>query len=342
MQSYSLDFSNINILINNKNVLITGGTGSFGHQLVKTLFTHFNPLKVIILSRDEFKQTEMAKIFPITKYPIQYIIGDVRDAKTLEMAFNNIDILFHAAALKQVPILEFNPFEAIKTNILGTQNVIETAIKCNIKKVICISTDKCVQPANLYGATKMCLERLTIGANMLGNHKTIFSVLRYGNVFGSRGSVLPLFLEQLKTNQLTITDTTMTRFNITLDSAINFVLNCASIMIGGEIFVPKLLSYNILQLTDCICTNNSKINIIGTRPGEKIHESLISNTESHLTIDNKDKYIILPSVIQNKDNYIKYYGDSFCETNWTYSSDKNVFISNSNLLSLIDNYKLTN
>lgn len=265
---------------NNKSILITGGTGSFGNEMVKTLLDNFYPKKIIIFSRDEFKQSEMKKKFSEEIYPcLRYFIGDIRDKDRLIEAFNKVDIIFHAAALKQVPALEYNPSEAIKTNIYGAENVIKAAIINNVDKVIAISTDKAVSPTNLYGATKLCFEKLFIAANnIVGENNTKFSVFRYGNVFGSRGSVVPLFLEQSKVNKFTVTDINMTRFNLTLNNAINFVLNCSSNMLGGEIFIPKLKSYNILQLCNAI-NNKAEIEIIGNRNGEKIHECMVNSVE---------------------------------------------------------------
>jgi UDP-N-acetylglucosamine 4,6-dehydratase len=336
--SYRLKKENIEKIINNKTILITGGTGSFGNKMVETLFIHFKPKKVIIFSRDEFKQSEMMKIFPENKYCIRYFLGDIRDRCRLDFAFREVDIIFHAAALKQVPALEYNPFEAVKTNILGTQNVIEAAILCNVERVICVSTDKCVNPVNLYGATKLCFEKLAIAGNAMSGGKTKFSVLRYGNVFGSRGSVVPLFLEQAKTKTLTITDDRMTRFTMTLESAINFVLNCTSSMIGGEIFVPKLQSYNVLQLCQVIGPQ-CEIKIVGIRPGEKLHELMLSDSEAYLTIDSSDKYVVLQSVIKNKDKYENIYGNKYCQDNWCYSSGENELISNEELERLVEEYQ---
>ena len=232
--SYTLDID-LNF-INNKSILITGGTGSFGKQMLKTLLENFEPRKIVIFSRDEFKQSEMQKEFSMLQYPyLRYFIGDIRDKERLTEAFRNIDIIFHAAALKQVPALEYNPSEAIKTNIYGAENVIKAAIANNVKKVIAISTDKAVSPVNLYGATKLCFEKLFIAANnIVGDADTRFCVLRYGNVFKSRGSVVPLFLEQAKTNKFTVTDSNMTRFNLTLENAVNFVLQCSSKMLGEK------------------------------------------------------------------------------------------------------------
>ena len=284
-------------LINGKVILITGGTGSFGNKISKTILDNFKPKKLIIFSRDEFKQYNMKKKFPATKYPnIRFFIGDIRDPNRLDYAFKGVDIIFHAAALKQVPALEYNPTEAIKTNIYGGQNVIDAAIKNGVKYVMAISTDKATSPINLYGATKMCMERLFISANNLsGENGTVFSVARYGNVFGSRGSVIPLFLKQKKTGILTITDSRMTRFTLTLDSAINFVLNCLTCMVGGEIFIPKIPSYNIMQLANIIGSDCEK-KVIGIRPGEKLHEAMIGEDESHMVYDCESFYIITPYI----------------------------------------------
>ena len=290
---------------NNKTILITGGTGSFGNELVKTLLTNFTPNKIIIFSRDEFKQSEMKKKFSEEKHPcLRYFLGDIRDKDRLVEAFNKVDIIFHAAALKQVPALEYNPSEAIKTNVYGAENVIKAALINKVDKVIAISTDKAVSPTNLYGATKLCFEKLFIASNnMVGDNKTKFSVFRYGNVFGSRGSVVPLFLEQSKLNKFTVTDPNMSRFNLTLDNAINFVLTCSSTMLGGEIFIPKLKSYNILQLCNVI-NNKAEIEIIGNRNGEKMHECMINSVEINNCYECDNFYILLNSnSIKNVDKY---------------------------------------
>lgn len=309
---------------NNKTILITGGTGTFGHEITRVLLEKFNPKKIIIYSRDEFKQFNMKKIFSETTYPaMRYFIGDVRDKDRLLMALNGVDIVFHAAALKQVDTIEYNPFEAVKTNIYGTQNLIETALQNNVKYFIAISTDKAVSPVNLYGATKLCLEKLTISGNNYSGGNTKFSVLRYGNVLGSRGSVVPLFLEQSKNNLFTITDPNMTRFTLTINQAINFVLNCTSIMKGGEVFIPKLSSYSITQLCKII-NPNAEVNITGIRPGEKIHEFMIGIDEAYKTVDMETYYIISENI--NNGGSIKYY-----------SSGENEFIDNNEFHKLIFN-----
>lgn len=327
---------NIENLINNKNIFITGGTGTFGHKITEIILNNYKPNKLIIFSRDEFKQYNMKQLFPEDKYPnIRYFIGDVRDYERLLTATKNVDVIFHAAAMKQVDTIEYNPLEAIKTNIYGTENVIKAAIENKVKKVIGVSTDKCVSPINLYGATKLCVEKLIIHANLIsGKEGTIFSVLRYGNVINSRGSVVPLFLKQKENKIFTITDERMTRFTLTIDQAINFVLNSASIMIGGEVFVPKLPSYNILQLAKCI-DKDAEIRIVGIRPGEKIHESMISSNESYKTIINNDYLVILPEIKINR-NYEEKYGINYRKDNDEYSSGNNELISNDELINIIN------
>ena len=327
--------NNVEELINNKVILITGGTGTFGHEITKVILENYNPKKLIIFSRDEFKQYNMKKLFPESKYKnIRFFIGDVRDYERLLTATKNVNLIFHAAAMKQVDMVEYNPFEAVKTNIYGTENVIKAAIHNNVQKVIGVSTDKCVSPSNLYGATKLCLEKLIIHGNiMAGENNTIFSVLRYGNVINSRGSVVPLFLKQNEENlNFTITHPEMTRFTLTINQAINFVLNSASIMIGGEIFIPRLPSYDILQLANVIHPERHK-EVIGMRPGEKIHESMFS---VHDNIIEKKDYFILVSDIQLNKEYISYYGPINTEK-YNYNSYENPRISDEDLKKLIFN-----
>ena len=321
-------------LINNQIIFITGGTGTFGHEITKIILNNYSPKKLIIFSRDEFKQYNMKKIYPENIYKnIRYFIGDVRDYDRLITATQNVDVIFHAAAMKQVDMVEYNPFEAVKTNIYGTENVIKAAIHNRVKKVIGVSTDKCVTPSNLYGATKLCLEKLIIHGNiMAGENNTIFSVLRYGNVINSRGSVVPLFLKQnLENKPLTITDKNMTRFTLTIEQAINFVLNSASMMIGGEIFIPKLPSYDIMQLVNVI-NPEATIEITGIRPGEKIHESMFS---IHDSIIEKENYFVLISDIQLNKDYITYYGKKNT-TKYDYNSGENIRIDDNELKKLID------
>ena len=329
-------FNEVSELVNGKNIFITGGTGTFGHKITHLLLNQYSPNKLIIFSRDEFKQYNMKQIFPESKYPnIRYFIGDVRDYERLETATQEVDILFHAAAMKQVDTIEYNPLEAIRTNIYGTENVIKAAIKNKVKKVIGVSTDKCVSPVNLYGATKLCLEKLIVHANLIsGKDGTIFSVLRYGNVINSRGSVVPLFLKQKENKCFTVTDDKMTRFTLTIDQAIKFVLNCASIMIGGEVFVPILPSYNIIQLAKCI-DNEAEIKVTGIRPGEKLHEAMISSTESYKTIIKEDYMVVLPEIKINK-NYEEKYGTNYRVRDEEYSSGNNSLISDSDLTKMIE------
>jgi UDP-N-acetylglucosamine 4,6-dehydratase len=283
-------------IFNNKCFFITGGTGSFGTAIVKTLLKNYKPKKIIIYSRDELKQYEMQNSIPI-KYleTMRFFIGDIRDLPRLKTAMRNVDYVIHAAALKHVPIAEYNPFEFIKTNVLGSQNVIDASIECDVSKVIALSTDKAASPINLYGATKLTADKLfTAANNYIGDKKTIFSVVRYGNVFNSRGSVVPLFLKQSNANFFTVTNKEMTRFTITLKEGVDFVLNSMNKMIGGEIFVPKIPSIKIFDLAKAI-NNKKKIFITGIRPGEKIHEEMITSSDSLNTVEFKDYYIIFPN-----------------------------------------------
>ena len=282
-------------MLNDKNVLITGGTGSFGKECVAAILQRYKPNRLIIFSRDELKQYEMAQRFSREEYPcMRYFIGDVRDKERLYRAFRNVDVVIHAAALKQVPAAEYNPFEAVKTNILGAQNVINVAIDHKVKKVIALSTDKAANPINLYGATKLCSDKLFIAGNSyVGRDETVFSVVRYGNVVGSRGSVIPFFLGQRETGILPVTDPRMTRFWITLPQGVDFVLNCLENMVGGELFVPKIPSMNIMALAEAVCPK-CEIKVVGIRPGEKLHEVMIPRDEARRTLDCEDYYIITP------------------------------------------------
>ncbi len=288
---------------------ITGGTGSFARKLIKYLIKNNLSKKIIIFSRDEYKQLQLKEDNLINKNleNIRFLIGDVRDESRLNFAIqDNIDVVIHAAAMKQVPATEYNPFEAIKTNIFGAKNVIEACIKNNIKKIIALSTDKAAAPINLYGATKLTSDKLFINANFFkGKTRCKFSVVRYGNVMGSRGSVIPLFLKQKRDKKIfTITDKHMTRFNITLNESVKFVLKCEKIMKGGEIFVPKIPSYRILDLLNAI-QKNPKYKMIGIRPGEKLHEEMITESDSLNTQEFKDYFIIHPSFRKYKSNIKK-------------------------------------
>ncbi|MBF0258999.1 MAG: UDP-N-acetylglucosamine 4,6-dehydratase (inverting) [Desulfamplus sp.] len=277
----------------NKKVLITGGTGSFGQFFCRYLLSHHPPKAIRVYSRDELKQYEMRQ--NINNTTIRYLIGDVRDFPRLKRAMEGVDIVVHAAALKQVPACEYNPFEAVKTNVIGAQHVIDAAIDVGVKKVLALSTDKAANPVNLYGATKLCAEKIFISGNSYtGQRSTIFSCARYGNVIGSRGSVVPLFNKQKETGKLTVTDARMTRFWITLEQASQFVINAIQYMQGGEIFIPKLPSMRIDDLAKAVAPE-CQIEYIGIRPGEKLHETLITEEEGCNTIEFNNQYIILPT-----------------------------------------------
>ncbi|MCI0439009.1 MAG: UDP-N-acetylglucosamine 4,6-dehydratase (inverting) [Chloroflexi bacterium] len=278
-----------------KTVLVTGGTGSFGKKFVEIALRECNPKKLIVFSRDELKQHEMRQAYPDTRdSPMRYFLGDVRDLDRLRRAFNEVDVVIHAAALKQVPACEYNPFEAVLTNIVGAKNVIDAAIDCGVKKVFAISTDKAVNPVNLYGATKLCAEKLFVNGNTYGGLSgPKFACSRYGNVVGSRGSVIPIFLEQSKNGAITVTDARMTRFWLTLEQGVRFVLRCLGQMRGGEIFVPKIPSMSVMEMAKSIAPG-CEVKIIGIRPGEKLHEVLLSEEEARHTIELEDMYVIEP------------------------------------------------
>lgn len=283
-------------MLNNKTILITGGTGSFGKKMVQVILENYTPKKLIIFSRDELKQFEMSQRWNPTKYPcLRYFLGDVRDKERLVHAFHDVDYVIHAAALKQVPAAEYNPTEFVKTNIIGAMNIIDAALFTNVKKVIALSTDKACNPVNLYGATKLCSDKLFIAANAYSGRESIFSVVRYGNVMGSRGSVVPFFKEISATGVLPITDPRMTRFWITMDQAVHFVLKILEIAKGEEIFVPKIPSMKITDLATAIAPD-CKQKIIGIRPGEKIHEVLIGEDDGRNTIEYKECFIIKPNL----------------------------------------------
>jgi len=277
----------------NQSILVTGGTGSFGKHFCKTMLEKYHPKVIRIYSRDELKQHEMRQTFGDDV--IRYFIGDVRDGDRLKRAMEGIDIVIHAAALKQVPSCEYNPFEAVKTNVYGAQNVIDASIDTGVKKVVALSTDKAVNPVNLYGATKLCADKIFIQGNAYsGPRGTHFSCVRYGNVIGSRGSVIPLFREQKKTGKITITDERMTRFWLTLDQAVELVVNALCHMQGGEIFVPKIPSMKIMELAKAVAPE-CKMEVIGIRPGEKLHEVLITEEEGRNTVAYNGMYVIMPN-----------------------------------------------
>ena len=277
--------------LNGQVILVTGGTGSFGRAFTEVVLKRFKPKKLIIFSRDEMKQYEMQKMF---HHPcLRYFVGDVRDASRLHRAFEGVDIVVHAAALKIVPTAEYNPFEVIKTNVIGAENVINVAIDNKIKKVVALSTDKAANPINLYGATKLCAEKMFVAANNYSPLGTSFSVVRYGNVFGSRGSVVPLFKECRSKGIVPITDERMTRFWITLEQGVELVLSSLKEMKGGEIFVPKLPSIRITDLAKAVCPK-AKMKVVGIRPGEKLHETLVSKDDGNSVREFKDKFVIFP------------------------------------------------
>jgi UDP-N-acetylglucosamine 4,6-dehydratase len=311
--------------LSGKTILITGGTGSFGKKFTEIVLKKYSPKKLIIFSRDEYKQSEMAKIFSIDKYPsIRYFLGDVRDKYRLFRAFEEVDYVIHAAALKQVPALEYNPMEAVKTNVMGADNIIEAAIDAGVKKVIALSTDKAVNPANLYGATKLVAEKIFIAANAYAGGKIKFSVVRYGNVVGSRGSIVPLFLNLKKKGikEYPITDAKMTRFWITLEQGVELVLKALEESEGGEIFVPKTPSMKVIDLAKAL-KPDCKIKLIGIRPGEKINEVMISEEEARNTKIFNGIYVILPQFFDSKDLYEKYKNCSSVPEGFIYRSDKN-------------------
>lgn len=316
-------------MLNNKSILITGGTGSFGKHFTDMILKRYNPKKIIIYSRDEFKQDVMRKDFE-QKFPdqiskLRFFIGDVRDKDRLYRAFKGVDYVIHAAAMKQVPACEYNPFEAIKTNIYGAQNIVDAAIDCGVKKVIALSTDKAVNPINLYGGTKLVSDKLFVSANSYrGDEGTVFAVVRYGNVSGSRGSVIPFFRELLNcgTVELPITDTRMTRFWMTLDDAVNLVVKAVEESKGGETYVFKNASYTITDIAEAM-NPGGKINVVGIREGEKLHEVMITSDDSRGTYDYGDHYIIYPNYIWwSKDNYFKE-GGTLIEEGWEYNSGTN-------------------
>jgi UDP-N-acetylglucosamine 4,6-dehydratase len=314
--------------LNQKSILITGGTGSFGKKFVETVFKLFpNVRRLVVYSRDELKQYEMGQQFTGETYgALRYFIGDVRDADRLQRACEGIDIIVHAAALKQVPTAEYNPIECVKTNIIGAESVINAALNCGVKHVVALSTDKAAAPINLYGATKLCSDKLFVAANnMKGNRDLAFSVVRYGNVIGSRGSVIPFFLNKRKEGFLPITHSDMTRFNISLDDGVELVLFALANSLGGEIYVPKIPSYKITDVAEAIAPNCEK-RIVGIRPGEKLHEEMITSSDSLNTLEIDKYYIIAPttSVTNSIQDFAKHHNASFVPPDFKYSSDNNI------------------
>ncbi len=331
-------------ILDGKVVMITGGTGSFGRAFVRKILKEQNPKKVIIFSRDEYKQYHMQQEFYEFKDKLRFFLGDIRDKERLYRAFEGVDYIIHAAALKHVPILEYNPIEAVKTNIMGAQNIIDAAIDRGVKKVIALSTDKAVNPINLYGATKLAMEKLLVAANSYAGAKdTCFSVVRYGNVVGSRGSVIPFFKKLVAEGcrELPITDERMTRFWITLDEAVDLVLFALREAEGGEVFIPYIPSMKIVDLAKAICPD-CKFRFIGIRPGEKLHETLISEDEARHTIkvnaNGKHYFVVLPEFSFESKRLKKWKGYERLPDGFIYRSDKNDWwLDVNNLRKLVDN-----
>jgi UDP-N-acetylglucosamine 4,6-dehydratase (inverting) len=313
-------------MLTGKSILITGGTGSFGKKFTSTILERYPSVsRLAIFSRDELKQFEMSQSFPAEKYPnLRFFIGDVRDKERLRRALEGIDIVIHAAALKQVPVAEYNPFEAIKTNIGGAQNVVECSIDQGVQQVVALSTDKAAAPINLYGATKLCSDKLFVSANSFkGKHDIKFSVVRYGNVMGSRGSVIPFFMKKCEEGILPITDERMTRFNITLEEGVDLVLHALAHMWGGEIFVPKIPSYRITDVAEATGPDCEKV-FVGIRPGEKLHEEMITQTDAINTIEFDEYYVILPAMpLWDIDQFTAAFNGRPCPDGFRYCSGTN-------------------
>lgn len=312
--------------LHNKSILITGGTGSFGHAFVKAMLNHCSPKRLIIYSRDELKQYEMAQSFDQKTYPcMRYFIGDVRDKERLSLACREVDVIIHAAALKHVPIAEYNPMECIRTNVNGAENVVAAAMENKVEKVVALSTDKAANPINLYGASKLASDKIFVAANnLVGFRPTRFSVVRYGNVVGSRGSVIPFFQRKIDqgATSLPITDSRMTRFWITLPQGVAFVLSSLDMMQGGEIFVPKIPSMKITDLARAMAPELEH-EMVGIRPGEKLHEVMITADDWHYTLDMKDRYIIKPAFSFWRDDHYQEYGVRQVPDGFRYSSNTN-------------------
>ncbi len=317
---------------NGKSILVTGGTGSFGKKFVETVLKRYKPARLIVFSRDELKQVEMRQVF--NQSCMRYFIGDVRDSERLHRAFKDVDYVVHAAALKHVPVAEYNPFEAVKTNVIGAENVINVALDNGVKKVVALSSDKAVNPVNMYGATKLCADKMFVASNNYsGIDGTQFAVVRYGNVLGSRGSVVPVFQKLRKSGTIPITDERMTRFWITLEQGVELVLNAFELMHGGEIFVPKIPSMKITDLADVIAPD-CKRKIVGIRPGEKLHEVLIPADEMRSTVEFKDMYVICPEIEGWKNPQLK--AGKLVKESFEYSSNNNtVWLSKNDLKKLI-------
>jgi UDP-N-acetylglucosamine 4,6-dehydratase len=325
--------------IDGKSILITGGTGSFGQALAKTLLGRYRPGRLVIFSRDELKQFEMQnQPWQKSHAEVRYFIGDVRDSDRLMMAFRGVDLVIHAAAMKQIPAAEYNPFECIRTNVYGAENVVKAAINAGVKRVVALSTDKAANPINLYGASKLAADKIFVAAKWLvGNRpEPIFSVVRYGNVLGSRGSIVPFFRDLIARGEKTlpITDPRMTRFWITLDDGVDFVLSCLSTMQGGEIFVPKIPSMRVVDLAECLAPG-MPTRVVGTRAGEKLHESMITQDDARSTLELPDRFVVCPAIYGGRRHYHadeRVVGDEF-----GYSSDRNdEWLSDDGMKRLLD------
>ena len=336
-------------MFNNKTILVTGGTGSFGKKIIKKILNDYKPKKIIIYSRDELKQYNLQRDLIKFKKQLRFFIGDVRDLTRLKKSFNEVNYVIHTAAIKQVTVAEYNPFEAVKTNIIGTQNVVDAALEMGVDKVVSLSTDKASSPTNLYGATKLTADKLVVAGNYhKGSAPTKFSVIRYGNVFGSRGSIVPHLLNLKNNSTFTITDPKMTRFTITLNEGVDFVINCLKDMWGGEIFIPKIYSYKLTDLVSAL-SKNIKTKVIGIRPGEKIHEEMISVNDAINTLEYKNGYVICPNsefMQWDIEKYKKKIKGKKCAERFSYSSDKNKFLTINELKKIaknnIDDFELDN
>lgn len=330
-------------VLDGKSILVTGGSGSFGKRFIGTVLRRFSPERVIVYSRDELKQFEMQHSEPFRSHEsvMRYFIGDVRDEQRLHKAMEDVDVVIHAAALKQVPAAEYNPFEAVKTNIIGAENVVNAAIDQNVSRVVALSTDKAAAPINLYGATKLASDKIFVAANSHRGRRDIrFAVVRYGNVLGSRGSVVPFFRDQAARGFLPITDRRMTRFSITLQQGVDFVLSCLARQWGGELFVPKIPSYHVTDVAEAVAPGVEQRNV-GIRPGEKLHEEMITATDSMSTIEFDDYYVILPSYkVWDIDSFIETSAERpgrRCEYGFQYNSGTNKdFLSVEQIRSLIE------
>lgn len=311
--------------IDGASVLVTGGTGSFGQAFVRHVLENHKPDRLVVFSRDEAKQADMAMALPQSRHPqLRYFIGDVRDQERLEMAMRGIDTVVHAAAMKHVPAAEYNPFECIRTNVHGAENLVRAAMRCGVKKVIALSTDKAANPINLYGASKLAADKIFVAANNLTRGETLFAIVRYGNVLGSRGSVLPFFKRLIAegADHLPITDPRMTRFWITLDQGVAFVLSCLPAMMGGEIFVPRIPSMKVVDLARALAPNLPQ-RTVGIRPGEKIHEVLITEDDARTTQEFSDRYVIQPSIVHWRGDDVKVQGGKPVPEGFRYASESN-------------------